>query len=488
MTDNDTEITFPEKLHILFEPARYKILYGGRGGAKSWGVARALIALGATKKLRILCAREIQKSIVDSVHKLLADQIAELGLDHFYIVQGTTIVGQNGTAFYFSGLRNHTVAQLKSHEGIDICWVEEAQTVSKMSWMVLTPTIRKANSEIWLTFNPMFEQDETYKRFVEHPPANSLSVKINWRDNPWFPEVLDEERRMLLKRDPDLYQHVWEGECLKWLDGAIYAAQIKSAHKDGRIGTVPYDPNFPVYTAWDFGLGDDTSIWWFQCIDQEVYFIDYYSHCGEGVSHYASQLLGRDVVIDLVQEKNPYRGVDQPTHITTIKAKKGDPIPSLAHRAAYDYAYHFFPHDAYNKTQPASGKSMFEQLASALGVASIRPVPTHMVQERIQAARLLFHRCHFDEVATKEGLNALRQYQRELQTDDVSFKAKAKHDWASHAADAFGYGLFMVKWHAEKGRAEAGHHLAIGSSSTYTMDDALRDHDRAVEKRKGQRR
>jgi phage terminase large subunit len=144
---------FPEKLACLFKPNRYKVLYGGRGGAKSWGIARALLIMASNKPLRILCARELQMSIRDSVHKLLSDQIETLQLSGFYEIQNSSIKGLNGSEFSFAGLRSN-VAQIKSYEGVDICWVEEAQTVSKGSWNVLIPTIRKDGSEIWVSFNP----------------------------------------------------------------------------------------------------------------------------------------------------------------------------------------------------------------------------------------------------------------------------------------------------------------------------------------------
>ena len=135
------QVEFPEKLEPLFTPARYKVLYGGRGGAKSWGIARTLLVLGASKPIRILCAREIQKSINESVHQLLKDQIQALGLSDFYEVLNNEIRGKNGTLILFAGLK-HNVHNIKSKEGVDICWVEEAQTVSRTSWDTLIPTIR----------------------------------------------------------------------------------------------------------------------------------------------------------------------------------------------------------------------------------------------------------------------------------------------------------------------------------------------------------
>lgn len=205
---------FPSKLKPLFAAMRYKVAHGGRGGAKSWGFARALLILGAMKQLRILCAREYQNSIQESVHKLLCNQIDDLGLTGFYgggITQ-TGIKGVNGTEFIFSGIKNN-VTKIKSMEGIDICWVEEAEKVSAESWEVLIPTIRKPGSEIWVSFNPNLETDPTYKRFVVNPPDDSVVIKISWRDNPWFPDELRREKDYLARVDYDAYMHVWEGEC-----------------------------------------------------------------------------------------------------------------------------------------------------------------------------------------------------------------------------------------------------------------------------------
>ena len=213
---------FPAKAQVLFQPesSRYRVMYGGRGGAKSWAAARALLIKGAKTPLRILCAREYQTSIKDSVHKLLCDQIIDLELTSFYETTQAAIRGRNGTEFAFVGLKNN-VANVKSFEGIDICWVEEAQTVSRNSWNVLIPTIRKEGSEIWITFNPELETDETYQRFVVKPPANAVVQKINWSDNPWFPETLRIEKESLRERDLQAYNQVWEGMCRQTVDGAI---------------------------------------------------------------------------------------------------------------------------------------------------------------------------------------------------------------------------------------------------------------------------
>src|SRR5215831_9588979 len=185
---------FPAPLECLFVPKRHKVLYGGRAAGRSWGCARALLMIGATRPIRVLCAREFQNSISDSVHKLLADQISNLGLDNIYDVQMSKIVSRPGavtggqTQFSFEGIKNN-ITRIKSYEGIDYCWVEEANKVSRNSWEVLLPTIRKESSEIWITFNPELETDYTYQRFVLNPSDDSIVCKMTWRDNPWVPDV-----------------------------------------------------------------------------------------------------------------------------------------------------------------------------------------------------------------------------------------------------------------------------------------------------------
>ena len=208
-----TEVNFPEKLSFLFEPYRFKVAHGGRGGAKSWGFARALLLLAYQKPLRILCAREFQNSIQESVHRLLSEQIVELGLaDHYEVLQ-SAIRARNGSEFSFSGIKTDP-SKIKSAEGYDICWVEEAEKTSKESWNILIPTIRKPGSEIWVSFNPNLMTDATYQMFVVNPPPGAKVVAINWRDNPWFPDVLEQERLHMERTEPELYLHVWEGQCL----------------------------------------------------------------------------------------------------------------------------------------------------------------------------------------------------------------------------------------------------------------------------------
>src|SRR4030067_630204 len=226
------EITIPDKLKMLSEPHRYKIMYGGRGGAKSHSVAKALLVLGANQVHRILCAREVQNSIKQSVHTLLSDQVKLMGLSGFYQILNNEIRGINGTTINYTGLWGHSVESLKSFEGITICWLEEGQTSSKRSLDILPPTIRMPDSEIWITMNPELDEDEAYKRFVLNPPSSAILVAMNWRDNPWFPDVLREEMEECKKRSEDEYLHIWEGHTRQVLEGAIFADGLRQDKLD----------------------------------------------------------------------------------------------------------------------------------------------------------------------------------------------------------------------------------------------------------------
>lgn len=204
----------------LLEPRRYKCLYGGRGSGKSFAAADALLLEGLRRKVRVLCAREFQNSIKDSAHALLKSRIAALGLDDFYRVQESAIVGINGSNFIFKGVR-HNVQSIKSMAGITHLWLEEAQTISAESWKVLVPTIREEGSEIWVTFNPLNEIDTVWVELVEKARSNAYVRQVNWNDNPHFTSVLDEERRSMAATDPAAYHHIWEGGFWEQSDAQI---------------------------------------------------------------------------------------------------------------------------------------------------------------------------------------------------------------------------------------------------------------------------
>lgn len=383
---------FPQALSFLAEQHRYKVLYGGRGGAKSWGVARQLLIDGTNQPLRILCAREFQNSIKDSVHKLLSDQVIELGLDSFYDVQLTTIKGINGTEFAFEGLR-HNVNKIKSYEGVDRCWVEEAQNVSKTSWETLIPTIRKDSSEIWITFNPELETDETYKRFVLKPPPSAVVRKINHSDNPWFPQVLREEMELLKARDEDAYLNIWEGHCRVTLEGAIYAQELREATQEGRICHVAYDERVHnVHTFWDLGFSDCTSIWFAQKVGFDYHIIDFYQSRLQKLPHYLKVLQDR----------------------------------------GYVYGTHYLPHDAEHGSLAAD--SIAKQIKD-VGYKVVTLERIRKVQLGINATRQVFNRLYFDEAKCADGLQALRHYKYDID-EHGQWSKDPLHDENSHAADA----------------------------------------------------
>ena len=254
----------------LFKPYRYKIAYGGRGGAKSWGFGRILAILGAREPLRILCAREYQTSIKDSVIALLKDQIRRLGLKDRYRFGTTYIEGKNGTEFIFKGLRINP-DEIKSMEGVDICWVEEAQRVSEDSWTYLIPTIRKEGSEIWATLNPVDEDDATYKRFITNTPPNTLLINVNWNDNPWFPDTLNQERLYCFETDRDAYDWIWDGKTRKISDAVILKGKFRvdcfEAPRDARL-----------LQGADWGFGSDPTVL-IRCFEQdERLFVEYESY------------------------------------------------------------------------------------------------------------------------------------------------------------------------------------------------------------------
>lgn len=396
-----SKVEFPEKLSILFDSARYKVLYGGRGGAKSWGIARALLIIGARKTTRILCAREFQTSIRDSVHKLLSDQIVAMGLVEFYEITQNSIRGKNGTEFSFVGLKNN-VANIKSYEGCDICWVEEAQTTSKLSWNVLIPTIRKEGSEIWISFNPELETDETFQRFIVNQPENCIVQRINWSDNPWFPETLRLEKDALFVRDREAYNTVWEGVCRQTVDGAIFAKEMQQAEFENRITRVPYDATKPVLAVFDIGWADATAVWFVQFIGMETRLIRYY----ETTQTTMSQILAKMQTFGYV----------------------------------YDTLY--LPHDAQNKTLAANGRSI-EDIVRAAGF-NVRIIDRVPITDSINAARTIFSKCYFDRENCNEGLQCLRHYRYDVNPETGAFSQKPLHDNYSHGADAFRYIGLMI--------------------------------------------
>lgn len=222
----------------LFGPMRYKSLWGGRGAAKSWTVSSALLIKAMQRPLRILCARELQNSIKDSVHRLLSDRIAAFAMP--FEVLRDEIRHPNGSLFLFEGIK-HNVNKIKSMEGVDIVWVEEAQSVSEDSWQVLIPTIRKPSSEIWLTWNTLDEKDPTYRRFVTDPPPDCWARRVNWDENPWITPELIKEKDYLYRTDAEAAAHVWGGEPRRMSDAQVLRGRyVVESFEPGKDWSGPY--------------------------------------------------------------------------------------------------------------------------------------------------------------------------------------------------------------------------------------------------------
>lgn len=406
-----TRLEFPEWAECLFQQKRYKVLYGGRGGGKSWAVARALLIQAARSPLRVLCAREVQKSIRDSVHRLLSDQVAAMGLGGFYEVLDTEIRGRNGSVFLFSGLLQHTIDSIKSFEGVDRVWIEEAHSVSKKSWDVLIPTIRKPGSEIWATFNPQLDTDEVFSRFVKQARDDCTSLKVNHSENPWFPEVLELERQHAERTmKPADYRHVWGGDCLPAVEGAIYFDEMAAAEDGGRVRDVPHDPLLKVHAIWDLGWNDSMSIILAQRSASEIRVIDYIEDSHRTLADYAHDL-------------NAMR---------------------------YQWGTDWLPHDGYSKDFK-TGKSAQEILA-ALGrnvPTTLDQVPRLDIEGGIKAARLVFPRIYFEKTKAARLIECLKRYRRHV-SQATNEPGAPLHDEYSHGADAFRY-LCVLADHLSNG-------------------------------------
>jgi phage terminase large subunit len=398
------EIELPPKLVNLFDgEARYRVAFGGRGSGKTRSFALMSAVYGyrwgmTGKQGQILCAREHLNSLDESSIEEVKSAIRSVDwLDAYYEIGEKYIRSRDGRVSYvFAGLRRN-LDSIKSKARVILAWVDEAENVSEAAWQKLIPTIREEESEIWVTYNPESKHSAVHQRFRVSPSSDVKVCEINWRDNPWFPDVLSQERMNDQKLRPDVYDHVWEGAFLIHVEGAYYTVEMREANAEGRIGSAPYDRSVGVVTAWDLGVGDSTAIWFAQMVGPEVRLIDYYESSGVGLDHYVAVLNSK----------------------------------------GYNYTDHILPHDV-RVRELGTGKSRLETLDN-LGVRPITIAAQLNVDDGIQAVRSLLGRAWFDEEKCERGIDCLRQYRRDYDENNKSFKARPLHDWSSHGADAMRY-------------------------------------------------
>lgn len=389
----------------LLHPSRYKGAWGGRGSGKSHFFAELLIDdCLRTNGLRAVCIREVQKSLKESAKKLIEDKIQALGVGSKFEVLSDQIKTPGGGVIIFQGMQDHTAESIKSLEGFDRAWVEEAQTLSSRSLSLLRPTIRGDGSELWFSWNPRFKTDPVDAMFRQgEAPTNSFVVKANWADNPWFPEVLEQERLDCLRDNPEQYDHIWEGGYVTVAEGAYYARHIADAKQQNRIGRVAPDPLLTIRLFCDIGgtgaRADAFTIWAAQFVGKEIRVIDYYEAVGQPLASHLSWMRSRGYTPDKAQIWLPHDG------------SSNDKVYDVSYESALKEA-------GYTVTViPNQGK----------GAA----------KARIEEARRLFPSMWFHEEACQGGLDALGWYHEKLDPHR-QIGLGPEHDWASHGADAFG--------------------------------------------------
>ena len=397
----------PPKLMFLMDLHPYKVAYGGRFGLKTRSFAIALLNLGATQKLRILCCREVMNSIKESVHEELKSLIEAHGLQSFYKVQDNRISGRNGTEFIFAGLHGISATGIKSYGNLDIVWVDEAQAVVKRSWDVLIPTVRAENSEIWVSFNPEMDSDDTWRRWVESPPPGAIVVKMGWQDADelgWFPANENNKRLHFQRTQPDDYENIWEGAPRTVVAGAIFSREVLAMIQDRRVRPMPYDPRFPVHRVWDLGWNDAMSIIMVQKpTPTTVSVINYLEDNQRGYDEY-------------LEDMKPLR---------------------------YRWGVDWMPHDA--EHHDPKSKTSAKKILTGLG-CTVRIMPRSDPEARIKAARMMFPRVYIDDTDrnVESGylggarlLDCLKRYRRVI-PKATGEPASPVHDEVSHACDAFG--------------------------------------------------
>lgn len=262
------EIQTPRWLLPLLEPARYKGAHGGRGSGKSHAFAELLVERCIMMRTDAVCIREVQKSLAQSVKRLVEAKIEAMGVGHMFDVQQSLIKGPYGGVIIFQGMQNHTADSIKSLEGFDVAWVEEAQSLSQRSLDLLRPTIRKPGSELWFTWNPNLETDpvDVLLRGVQ-PPPGAMVVQANYRDNPWLPDVLRQELEYDRDRDPDKFAHIWLGEYQRNSEARVF--------RNWRVEEFDAPDGVTFRMGADFGFSIDPSVLVRCYIEGRNLYIDY---------------------------------------------------------------------------------------------------------------------------------------------------------------------------------------------------------------------
>ena len=401
--DGTARYKFPAKIRAALFDGKYsyRIFMGGRGSGKSWGIARALLILAYQSQLRVLCTREVQNKIEDSVHRLLSDQIELLGLSDFYTITANQIKGLNGSLFMFSGISDQTADGLKSMEGVDRVWVEEAQSVTEKSWKILIPTIRKADSEVWISFNPQLETDATYQRFVKTPHPSSILCTINYNDNPFFNEKQESDRahdQATMKAED--YKHIWLGATKPAVEGAIYFDSMSAAITAGRIREVPHDGSIKTHVVFDLGWNDAMTLILCQKVSSEIRVIHYIEGNQRTLADYSAEL--KALSLD-----------DQPINWGSI----------------------FLPHDGFH-TRHQSGK---DDATILRGFGwDVSQVPNTSVVSGIERAREVFPRVYIHKDRAAQLIECLKRYRWNI-SQKTGEAMQPLHDSYSHGADAFRY-------------------------------------------------
>lgn len=423
----------PRALAPLLQPARYKGAHGGRGGAKSHFFAKEVIKACYKRRARVVCIREVQNSIKDSVKQLLVNKINSMGLGWAFEVLEQEIRGLAGTPaegalIIFRGMQAYNSENIKSLEDFDIAWVEEAQALSERSLRLLRPTIRKDGSELWFSWNPRYETDAV-DEFLrgDHPPRDLILVEVGWQDNPWLDDVLREEKDLDYSRNKEMADHVWGGGYEIITEGAYYATLIAQAEAEGRCAVFPYRDGMMVRTGWDIGVDDYSAVWFIQDDGVNAWVIDYFESNGLGAPQ-------------IIHEALP-EYLDDPIERMRQLLEIGRPKP-------FRYARHFFPHDVKVREWGAGARTRIQSLMN-LGMTEIQRGANQGPEERINAVREVLPLMHFNtgiagtqitsaQKRVRAGLNRVRRYSRQFNEAMNTYTTVAAHDVNSHGADALG--------------------------------------------------